>query len=177
MDNISLLNLEDTDKIKFLSILTNELNLKFNNNIDENYSNKLPWSLLNLIQEDKIDCYQLIYVNNFLWAGSGGMIRFFNNKKVYQAGFRGFSNAGLYNKSIGIKSYSHEYNTKYQINRAKKAECQEIILSFNLHNERLFKVARDYHLPKVFGRDVWKANNEPIIFNEVPQWLLTMSLE
>lgn len=177
MDNISLLNLEDTDKIKFLSILTNELNLKFNNNIDVNYSNELPWSLLNLIQEDKIDCYQLIYVNNCLWSGSGGMIRFFNNKKVYQAGFRGFSNATLYNKSIGIKSYTHEFNTKYQIDRAKKTGCQEIILSFNLHNEKLFKITRDYHLPKVFGKDVWKASNEPIIFNEVPQWLLTMSLE
>jgi hypothetical protein len=177
MDKIFLLNLEKTSKLKFLSILKDELNFKFNNNIDSNYSDTEAWSLLNLIQEDKIDCYQLIYVNNLLWVGSGGMIRMHNDKKIYQAGFRAFSNASMYNNAIGIKSYSHEYNTKYQISRAINAGCEDIVLSFNLHNEKLFRITRDYHLPKVFGEDVWKSSNEPIKFNGVEQWLLTMSLK
>jgi hypothetical protein len=175
MDKIFLLNLEKTSKTTFLSILKDELNLKFNNNIDDNYSDTKPWSLLNLIHDDKIDCYQLIYVNNIFWSGSGGMIRMYNDKQIYQAGLRAFSNAHV--KGLGIKSYSHEYSTKYQIERAKKAKCHEVVLSFNLHNERLFKITRDYHLPKIFGKEVWKAGNEPVIFNGVEQWLLTMSLE
>jgi len=175
MDKFFLLNLEKADNTIFLPILKEELNLKFNNNIDDNYSDTHPWSLLNLIQQDKIDCYQLIYVNNILWSGSGGIIRSYDDEKIYQAGFRAFSNAS--GPGLGSKSYSHEFNTKYQIERAKKTGCCKVVLSFNLYNEKLFRVTRDYHLPKVFGKDVWLASNEPIIFNGVEQWLLTMSLE
>jgi hypothetical protein len=175
MDRFFFLNLERVNKVRFLSILKDELKLKFNDQIDDNYSAVHPWSLLNLIQADKIDCYQLIYVNNILWSGSGGIIRTNGDKKIYQAGFRAFSNAAV--KGLGVKSYSHEYNTKYQVDRAKKENCNEVVLSFNLNNEKLFRITRDYHLPKVFGKDVWKANDAPIIFNGVEQWLLTMSLE
>ena len=179
MDSIKLLNLENTNKDDFLSILTNELLAKFKctdiDDLPENYGYAKEWSLLSLIRDNKIDSYQLIFVNGNFWVGSGGMIRTYDDKKIYQSGFRAFSNATV--NGLGSKSHSHEYNTKYQIERAKKAQCHEVILSFNLYNEKLFRITRDYHLPKIFDKNAWQASNEPNKFNGVSQWLLTMSLQ
>jgi hypothetical protein len=181
MDSIKLLNLENTNKDDFLSILTNELLAKFKctdiDDLPENYGYAKEWSLLTLIRDNKIDSYQLIFVNGDFWAGSGGMIRTYDNKKIYQSGFRAFSNATNLNRAIGMKSYSHIYNTKQQIELATKHNCESIILSFNTYNERLFKITRDYHLPKVFGKDSFKGSDTAVEFYGVKQWLLTMSLK
>lgn len=176
MDKIFLLNLEKTSTSRFLKILKQELQLKFKDRTDPNYANGSKWGLPELIEQEKVDSYQLIYVNNQFWSGSGGIIRQFNNTKIYQAGFRGFADSTAFNRGLGSISYTHKYNTKYQVDRAVQAGCQKVIMSFNLHNEKLFTVTRDYHLPKVFGKGVWKAGSEPVQFNGVPQWLLTMSL-
>lgn len=176
MDKITLVNLENTEKNNFLSILKYELEKKFKPNNDINYGEDVSWGLISLIKTSSIDSYQLIYVNDKIWVGSGGIIRQFKGKKIYQAGFRAFSLAGNYRTSIGSKSYSHEYNTVYQIKRAKKLGCEELILSFNEYNEKLYKITRDYHLPKIFGSNAFKDSVNMENFNEVPQWLLTMSL-
>ena len=177
MDRIFLLNLEKIDKTKFLSILKDEIELTFKGKVEENYTDKREWSLIPLIEKNKIDSYQLIYINDQFWSGSGGMIREWRDKKIYQAGFRGFSNMSSFKRGLGSQSYTHKYNTTYQVKRAKESGCDEIILSFNLHNEKLFRVTRDYHLPKVFGKDVWQDGIEPVEFNGVLQWLLMMSLK
>lgn len=181
MDSITLLNLENTNKDDFLSILTNALLAKFKctdtDDLPENYGYAKDWSLLSLIRDNKIDSYQLIFVNGDFWAGSGGMIRTYDDKKIYQAGFRSVSNATNLNRSIGMKSYLHIYNTKQQIELARKHNCKSIILSFNTYNEGLFKITKDYHIPKVFGRDSFKESDTAVEFYGVKQWLLTMSLE
>lgn len=181
MDNIFLLNMEKVYKNSFIEIVREKLEMKFGNDIEINYSDQVDWGLLRMLQDNKLDSYQLIYVNYKFWSGSGGIIREFNGKKIYQAGFRGFyistHNSEPLNRGLGHRSLTHEYNTRYQILRAKKNRCQEIIMSFNEHNEKLFKITRDYHLPKVFGSGVWKTNNELQLFNGVPQWLISMTLK
>lgn len=181
MDNIRLLRLENSNKELFSNTLKEELFKIFNvsdiKDLPENYNNSTPWSLLKMIDENLLDSYQLIYIDNQFWVGSGGIVREFNNEKVYQAGFRAFSNTRSISTGIGSRSYSHEYNTKYQIERAKILGCSSVILSFNEHNKRLFEITDKFHLKKIFGKDIFTASQEPIIFNGVPQWLLTMSLK
>jgi hypothetical protein len=182
MDKITLINLENTDRQVFLEILKRELKSVLGNDLPENYGNEVDWGLIKLLEDEKIDSYQLIYVNDIFWAASGGMIRYIDNQMIYQAGFRTFSNSNmdmrLFNKShIGCKSYGHKINTKYQLERAKTLGCNKMIISFNEHNSRLFRITRDYHLPKAFKDRPFKSSEEMINFNGVPQWLITFELQ
>lgn len=178
--NIRLANLENFSKKEFLQLLEKELINCFNtaiNNLPENYGLQKPWSLLNLIDSNLIDSYQLIYVNDRFWAGSGGIVRECLGESIYQGGFRGFATSKKISNGIGSYSLTHEYNTKQQIERAKYLNCTKFILSFNDHNEKLYKIHRDYHLPKIFGKNVFEDSIEQVKFNGVNQWLLTMSLK
>ena len=149
---------------------------KFGEDIPENYGTEHPWSLLSLIRDDAIDTYQLIYVNDKFWTATGGMIREFGGNKVYQAVFRGFSNAENRHKGLGVVSYTHLYSTKYQIERAKELGCHSVIISFNDYNYKLFDITQKYMLPKTLPEHKFIASDEPIMFNGVEQWLLTLRL-
>ena len=181
MDNIRLLTLTDENRDLFVKTLEIELIKAFGVNsvadLPENYSDRERWSLIRMIREKRIDSYQLIYVNDQFWSGSGGLVRQFNGPLVYQGGFRAFADAKSINVGIGCKSYSHEYNTKFQIERAKELGCVSLVLSFNDSNKRLFEVTQRYHLKKVFGKNAFIATDTPVLFNGVEQWLLTMSLK
>lgn len=180
MDNITLINLENTDRQVFIDILKKELESVMGDPLPENYGDGVEWGLIKLVEDDKIDSYQLIYLDGIFWAGSGGIIRHIDGQIVYQAGLRTFSNnsidANKLKSHVGSKSYLHKYNTKYQLERAKLLKCHRMILSFNEYNTRLFRVIRDYHLPKIFKDECFVASDEMVIFNEVPQWLLTLEL-
>jgi hypothetical protein len=180
MDNIRLVNFKD-DRESFYHVLRLELLKVFNvadvQSLPENYGISKEWSLLRMIIDNQLDSYQLIYENNKFWSGSGGILRDFDGSRIYQAGFRAFADAKSLYAGIGCKSYSHEYNTKLQIERAKELGCESLVLSFNIENERLFEITYKYHLKKVFGKDIFVASQEPVMFNGVPQWLLTMSLK
>jgi hypothetical protein len=171
-----MVTLTKENKSEFTTKLKLALIEKFGENIPENYSNLHPWSLLSLIRDETIDTYQLLYVNDKFWTATGGMIREFEGNKVYQAVFRGFSNAENRHKGLGVKSYTHMYNTTYQIERAKNLNCDSVIISFNDYNYTLFVLNQRYLLPKAFPNHTFVASNEPVMFNGVEQWLLTMKL-
>lgn len=173
-EKLDLIFLEKFDTNKFITILENNLKNHFGDFIHENYGRQHPWSLLNLIEKNQIDSYVLLYYCGEFWGGCGGIIRYFGTKKVYQTGFRTFTNTRNINDGLGSKSLLHEHIIKYHIIRAKKLDCTSIVLSFNTYNERLFKITRDYHLKKVFG--AWQSSPELVEFNGVQQWLLTMFL-
>jgi hypothetical protein len=175
-DNIYLLTLSKKNRNDFLDKLTSALHERFGDNIPENYGDSHNWSLLKLIKRNRIDTYQLLYINDKIWTGTGGIIRRLNSKKVYQAAFRGFSCAGLTNKGLGIKTPTFIYCLDHQIERAKFNKCDSIILSFNEENKRLFEVTKNYTLPKTFKPGEWKASEKPILFNDTKQWMLTMKL-
>lgn len=176
MDNITLLTLTSDNKQQFLPKLLEALYECFGDEIPENYSNVKTWSLLSLIENDEIDTYQLLYMNDKIWTGTGGMIREFNGEKVYQAAFRGFSCARLNNKGLGVKTPTFVHCLNHQIERAKLNKCTSVVLSFNDYNKRLFEVTKNYTLPKTFTPDIWEASDKPIWFNGAEQWLLTMRL-
>jgi hypothetical protein len=180
MDNLKIYRLGTDNRREFIQQLETELCFTFGVNIKdlpENYGYKQTWSLLNMIIAGTIDSYQLIYVNDKFWSGSGGMLREFNLSRIYQAAFRAFANAKAINTGLGCKSYSHEFNTRYQIERAKLLNCDSVIISFNKDKERLFTATGRYHLSKVFGKDAFIPSEAPVRFNGVEQWLLTMSLK
>jgi len=180
MNDVRLLTLSKENKDSFLSILEKELCDTFEVDLEylpENYGRKHDWSLINSILNDKLDSYQLIYVDDKIWAGSGGMIRDYHDCMIYQAGFRMFSKTRTVHTGLGSKSYIHQYNTKYQIERAKILGCSSVILSFNEYNKQLFDITTKYHLPKIFGKDAFTPTDEPVIFNGTKQWLLTMLLK
>jgi hypothetical protein len=179
MDKIDMLSLTEENKYFFLNQLKKELSSRFGTVIEdlpELYGYEKPWSLLSLIESGSIDTYQLLYVNDKIWTGSGGMIRELNGEKVYQAGFRGFSCASNTNLGLGIKTFLHDNSTKFQIERAKMNGCKSVILSFNDYNEKLFKITQRYILPKSFPKDTFIPSTEPVMFNGVAQWLLIMKL-
>lgn len=175
-DNINVLTLSAENKEHFTDMLQQALIFKFGDDIPENYSYSKPWGLLSLIKNDELDTYQLLYMYDKIWTGSGGIVRDYEGKKIYQAMFRGFSCAGASNAGLGIKTPTFVYCLEHQINRARINKCESVILSFNIHNERLYKVTRDYTLPKTFSLETWDSNSEPVMFNGVLQWLLTMKL-
>lgn len=181
MDKITLINLENTDRQVFLETLKRELKSVLGEDLPENYGDKVDWGLIKLVEDNLIDSYQLIYVDDIFWAGSGGIIRYIDDQMIYQAGLRTFSNnnfdAVKLKPHVGSKSYLHKYNTKYQLERARLLKCHRMVLSFNEYNTRLYKVIRDYHLPKVFKDECFKSSEEMINFNGVPQWLLTLELQ
>jgi hypothetical protein len=176
MDKIEMLTLTDENKSEFTSKLEKALYDRFGEKGYDNYGNLTPWSLLNLIKDNVIDTYQLLYVNDNFWTGSGGIIRDFNGEKVYQAGFRTFSYAFDRHRGLGVKPYNHIYNTSYQIERAKFHKCSKVILSFNDHNYQLFQVNIKYLLPRAFPDYNFVPSDEPVLFNGVAQWLLTLDL-
>jgi hypothetical protein len=171
-----MITLTKENKGEFTDMLTKALIDKFGEDIPENYGTEHPWSLLSLIRDDAIDTYQLIYVNDKFWTATGGMIREFGGNKVYQAVFRGFSNAENRHKGLGVVSYTHLYSTKYQIERAKELGCHSVIISFNDYNYKLFDITQKYMLPKTLPEHKFIASDEPIMFNGVEQWLLTLRL-
>jgi hypothetical protein len=176
MDKVEMIVLTKENKNEFTEKLNLALIEKFGKNIPENYSILQPWSLLSLIRDEAIDTYQLLYVNDKFWTATGGMIREFAGNNVYQAVFRGFSNADNRHKGLGVKSYTHMYNTRYQIERAKALNCDSVIISFNDYNYNLFVLNQRYLLPRAFPDHTFVASSEPIMFNGVKQWLLTMKL-
>jgi hypothetical protein len=176
MDDIFLLTLSNDNKDHFLDELISALHECFGDDIPENYGDLHNWSLLNLIKNNKIDTYQLLYMNDKVWTGTGGMIREFNGERVYQAAFRGFSCANTSNKGLGVKTPTFVYCLNHQIQRATLNKCTSIVLSFNDYNKRLFEITKKYTLPKTFKPGIWQASDKPIMFNGVEQWLLTMKL-
>lgn len=175
MDNIKLVHYLDSDRETFIRIVESALRDVWGENLHENYSRDNHWGLLTLLDHGKLDSYTLLYVNDVLLGGSGGRIRNWQNNTVYQAGFRGFSR-GLLKNSLGATHYMYSHNLAYQISRAKENKCNSIVLSFNSYNERLYRVVKDYHLPKVYGKNAWKDYEKPLIFNGVEQWILQMFL-
>jgi len=182
MDKIDVLLLTADNKIEFIKKLTDALFEYFKcvdiENLPENYGTKHPWSLLNLIQDDKIDTYALLYVNDRVWGASGGIVRYIDDKKIYQGGFRWFSNAENLVKGLGcMKSYLYTYTMVDQLQRAREQDCDKFTLSFNDYNERFFEITKKYHLRKVFPNTVFNPSDGLVMFNGVPQRLLTVDLK
>jgi len=177
METVRMIVLTTENKSEFIEKLKQALHEKFGDELPENYGTLHPWSLISLIESDTIDSYQLLYINDKFWMASGGMIREFNGEKVYQAGFRAFKSASNNSKGLSFKTFIHDNNTKFQIERAKQQGCKSVILSFNDYNERLFRLTYQYILPKVFPKDTFVPSDTLIPFNGVPQWILTMKLE
>lgn len=186
MDNVKMISLADIDKSEFINLLRQELYKKFNATADdmlpENYSNTTDWSLIKMIENSTLDTYQLLFVDNEFWGSSGGMIREFNGEKIYQAGFRAVSKShDITYKGLGTKPYMNAFCTRYQIDRAKETGCRKVILSFNEHNTKLFELVHKFHNTRPFMgvkelmKD-FKPSETPVLFNGVPQWLLTMEL-
>jgi len=176
---IELVILDKKNKDDFILLLEKELCLIFKTSVEDlpdNYGRKYSWSLLSLIESDEIDSYQLLYVDGKFWVGSGGMVREYNQEKIYQACFRAFSKTRGINTGIGSRSYAHEFNTSIQIERARELGCSFVILSFNENNKKLFDITKNFHLRRVFG-DVFIPSECPVLFNGVNQWLLMMSLK
>jgi hypothetical protein len=185
-EKIILKTLTLANKDEFISDLREQLYRRFNVSCDEdlpeNYSSKKPWSLLAMIQNDQLDTYQLLFIDGQFWGGTGGVVRtLHDSQKVYQAGFRTFTKAHAVYKGIGMKSFITAYCVRHQIERAKLIDCQNIVISFNLENERLFRILHAYHHKQKFLgiSEMMKdfvPSQSPVIFNGVPQWLLEMRL-
>jgi hypothetical protein len=180
---IEIITLDYRNKQEYIKRLVEELCTRFNCPVEElpdNYGYKYEWSLLSLIKNELLDTYNILYYNNQFWSGSGGIIRIHNNKKYYQCLFRLFSNATNLNNGLGMSSHTFKYSLPLQVERAKILECDYAVITFNHkpgHYSKLKKIVRDYHLPKVFGKNAFVDNTFTEIFNGVEQWLLTMSLK
>jgi hypothetical protein len=181
MDKVEVLVLSSENKSEFTNKLVEGLTEYFEADVDnlpDNYGYKHPWSLLSLLRDDKLDTYALVYVNDRIWGGSGGIIRYIDDKKIYQGGFRWFSNAENIVKGLGcMKTYIHTHTMTTQFERAKEQNCDSYVLSFNDYNKRLFEISRKYHLRKAFPNTVFNPSNGPVMFNGVLQQLLTVELK
>jgi len=181
MDVIDVLVLSAENKAEFTQKLTAGLTAYFDADVDnlpENYGYMHPWSLLSLLRDDKLDTYALVYVDGKIWGGSGGIVRHIDNKKIYQGGFRWFSNAEKIVKGLGcMKAYIHTHTMTEQFRRANEQGCKQYILSFNDYNQRLFEISRKYHLRKAFPDTVFVPSDGPVMFNGVLQQLLTVELK
>ena len=176
---IRLEKLTSENRYEFAKTLEEILTYKFNCHVDDlpkNYSRNWEWGLLNLIENGRLTDYCLLYLNDKIWAGSGGRVRNFNGKKIYQVAFRAFSCATDQYKALGMKSLFHKYMTLEQIANAKKYDCQQVIMSYNENSKRLFEITHKYILPRALPDLVWHASTEPVIFNTVPQWLIIHDL-
>jgi hypothetical protein len=182
MDKIEVLVLTPENKVEFTEKLTRAALDYFDcetvEELPDNYGRKHPWSLLSFIDNDQLDIYQILYVNDQVWCCAGGIHRVHNGKKVYQGGFRWFSNAEKICKGLGsIKSYSHKYLIAHHLERAREQGFEEFILSFNDYNYRMFQSIRKYHLRKVLPDVNFEPSSEMVLFNNTPQWLLTVKLK
>lgn len=187
-EHVKLVTLDSQNKEAFLEAIRVELYAKFkvtrDEDLPENLSNLKPWSLLRMIDEDILDIYQLVYVENKFWGSSGGIVRILEDgRKVYQAGFRTFSRSHEnVHKGLGTKPYISALCVRFQIERARILDCDKVILSFNEKNKRLFQlVSRYHHKRSLMGvNELMKdfvPRNEPVLFNGVLQWLLEMNLK
>jgi hypothetical protein len=180
MDNIDVLVLSSNNKAEFTEKLIAGLTEYFEADVDtlpDNYGYKHPWSLLSLLRDDKLDIYALVYVNSRIWGGSGGIVRYIDNEKIYQGGFRWFSNAENLVQGLGcMKAYIHTHTMTEQFKRAREQGCAKYILSFNDYNQRLFEISRKYHLRKAFPGVEFKPSPGPVMFNGVLQQLLIVDL-
>jgi hypothetical protein len=180
MDKIDILSLTDENKYFFVDVLKKELCDRFGTSVEdlpELYGYAKPWSLLNLVENGSIDSYQLLYVNDKIWTGSGGMIREFQGEKVYQSGFRAFSVQEHRHTGLGVNAYMHQYSSTFQIDRAKITGCSKVIWSFDSHNYRLFKVNCRYLIPKAFPNYKFTIHDDQVEFNNSPQHLIILDLK
>ena len=172
---IKIDRLSQCDRGEFVKKLEFILVDKFNCLIEElpkNYGRSWYWGLLSLIENDVIDDYYLLYYNDKIWAASGGIIRNYKNELIYQAAFRGFSCASIQYRGIGMKSLLHKHVTSEQIIDAKKKQCDKVIISFNIHNSKLFHVTHKYIMPRALPGVAWTISDSPTIFNKVEQFLM-----
>jgi len=170
-----MLSLTKENKEEFTAKLKKALYDKFGEDLPDNYGYRYPWSLLSLVRDDILDTYQILYVNNTFWSATGGLVRDFNGDKIYHAGFRGFSHAEPRHKGLGVKVHSQRFFS-FQFDRAKKLNCQKVIISFNENNYKLFVVTQRYLLPRGFPNYDFIASSETVVFNGVKQWLITLNL-
>ena len=174
-----MLSLTEENKYFFLDQLKNELCNRFETTVEELpelYGYAKSWSLLSLVESNNIDTYQLLYVNDKIWTGSGGMIREFQGEKIYQSGFRAFSVQEHRHTGLGVNAYMHQYSSTYQITRAKQFGCTSVIWSFDPHNYRLFQVNWKYLIPKAFPNFKFTIHEELVEFNNSPQHLIILDL-
>ena len=175
-----MLSLTGENKYFFVDKLKEELCSRFETTIaelPELYGYEKPWSLLSLVESNSIDTYQLLYVNNKIWTGSGGMIREFQGEKIYQSGFRAFSVQEHRHTGLGVNAYMHQHSSTYQISRAKMLGCTSVIWSFDPHNYRLFQVNYKYLIPKAFPNFKFMVHEELVEFNNSPQHLIILNLK
>lgn len=180
MDKIDMLSLTEENKYFFSEQLKNELCSRFGTTVEELpelYGYAKPWSLLSVIESNSIDTYQLLYVNDKIWTGSGGIVQEFRGEKIYQSGYRAFSVQEHRHTGLGVNAYMHRYSSTYQIARAKILGCTSVIWSFDPHNYRLFQVNHKYLIPKAFPNLKFTVYEEPVEFNYVPQHLIILNLE
>jgi GNAT superfamily N-acetyltransferase len=176
MDQVEILTLTTENKSEFVDKLKQALIQRFGEEIPENYGSEHPWSLLNLVQNDTLDMYQLLFKNGKFLSGSGGMIRELDGEKVYQACFRLFSHHEYRHHGLGGMPLSHTIMTKNQIERAKTLQCDSVVLSFNDYNYKFFQLNLRYFLRKGLPEYKFVASTSPVMFNGVEQWLLTLKL-
>jgi hypothetical protein len=179
MDKIDLLSLTDENKYFFVETLKKELCERFVTSVEELpelYGYTKPWSLLNLVETGSIDSYHLLYVNDKIWTGSGGMIREFSGEQVYQSGFRAFSVQEHRHTGLGVNAYMHQHSSTLHITKAKEIGCTKVIWSFDSHNYRLFQVNHKYLIPKAFPKYKFTIHDEPVEFNNSPQHLIILDL-
>ena len=175
-----MLSLTDENKYFFVDELKKELCARFDTTVEELpelYGYAKPWSLLNLVETGSIDSYHLLYVNDKIWTGSGGMIREFSGEQVYQSGFRAFSVQEHRHTGLGVNAYMHQYSSTLHITKAKEIGCSKVIWSFDSHNYRLFQVNHKYLIPKAFPNYKFTIHDDPIEFNNSPQHLIILDLK
>lgn len=172
---IEIKKFSESNSSEFINNLSEILAKKFNcevQDLPDNYNKKCQWGLLYLLENGSLDDYYLMFRQGRIWAGIGGIIRFYDNQKIYQAAFRGFSCASEQYKSLGMKTLVHKYITAEQIEIARKKSCDKVIMSFNEHNHRLFEITHRYIMPRACPEIKWEISEQPVIFNHVPQWLM-----
>jgi hypothetical protein len=185
MTDIRVVSLLDTPVDEFLAELRPHLYRKFNATSDaelhENYSASTPWSLLQMIESGNIDTYQMVYIDGEFWGSSGG--RLLTKDNIYQAGFRAISMTHeIQYSGLGTLPYMNAICTKHQIERARLLEANQVWLSFNQHNTKLFELFNKYHTKRKFmGVDElmkdFVPQEKPIMFNNTLQWVTIMDLK
>lgn len=179
MKKYSILSLRDIDKVLFIQKLEKELTYKFQSTIQNlpiNYGYNDKQGLLYYINNDLLDSYFILYVDNKFKSASGGIIRQYNNEKVYQGQWRFFNTPDIYS-GLCKHSYSIDILTNLQIKRARELFCSKFIISYNLHNKRLHDIHYKYQFAKTLNDDHgFFSSGIPQMFNNVPQYLLIKNL-
>lgn len=179
MNESRLVTLSFANKKDFLIELEKALCNKFNTtveNLPENYGGSVNWGLLSMIRNNEIDTYQLLYRNGAAYSGSGGVIRQYDNTKVYQGLFRGFSMAGMVTKHLQSSSITLTEMIPHQLSRAIGNDCKKLIFSYNDYNHRLYLLHK-YVIGKKFSNLNPSTFTEMKLFNGVNQWMIECSLE